>query len=483
MRIFVASVNQDGRAVEDIRYLELRNRISLLGFEVGHDPWIAEHQEPDLPSRGWRATIDTCVHALHGSDLMVILLYRRLGTSIEIDALGPSPVTYLEIELFHAALRRIPLLVFQADDFDPDPRLAATIALLKRIIPAGQWIVGPERHIEREVLDTVRSLRGLDKLPSHLNGFCDALSDERSFIPVDDEVRSARLSFLHNFAPGAAADVSLERVDLCLAEAEALVGSGEGSHVDRLSRLWLALRELAQCPAEALNAVTAARWVRLCELWTNAAAWLHLHGPLELGVLATLHTRVEIRNAALLDEQLFPYGAYASEAYSIAKVSDTAVWQRRRFQAARQLATRQIGLGATDPSAAYGIRASATMQIALRGRPWLAAVGLRDYRRMLRERERRGASESELGEAQVELGYAEFMIGRRLPWLRQAAIHRMRDGVRLLEGDRPEQRAGFVKRGKLKLIEALEQSGELDEAKSEREKRDAFSRAQGLPLD
>jgi len=67
MQIFIASVNQDGRTEGDERYLKLRRKISRLGVETRLNPWVAEEKEPDLPARGWRATIDTCVHALHGS--------------------------------------------------------------------------------------------------------------------------------------------------------------------------------------------------------------------------------------------------------------------------------------------------------------------------------------------------------------------------------------------------------------------------------
>lgn len=482
MQVFIASVNQEGRSFDDERYLDLRARIQALSFK-GLTPWVAEFAAPDLHLDGWRAIVDSCVGALHRSDLMIVLLYRRHGTPIEIDALGPSPVSHFEIELFHACLRRIPALFFQAEDLDPDPRMLAMLKLLERIVPAQCWIRCAERDMAQQVTERLQAISDADRLPDGIVGFCDALSDRRSFKRVDREIVSTELSFLRDFAPGGSGVVSLARADLLLRETEALAGTGEGSYVGQLSRLWLALRELSQQPVEALDQEVAGRWLRLCELWTSTAAWLHLHGPLELGVLATLHTRVDLRKADFLPERIFPYGAFASEAYSIAKVSDTIDWRKRRFQAARALATRQLENGSEDPSGAYGIRASATMQLAQLGAPWMAAAGLLDYRRMVKMRESAGASLSLVGEAYVELGFAEFAIGRLVPWLRRAGLDRMREGMAMLLAEHPELRAGFVKRAQLKLVEALTVAGLHDEAQAQRAALEAFAKAQGLPID
>lgn len=476
-------MNREGRTEGDERYLELRAKIRALELEGSLHRWVAEFEDEELPSRGWRSIIDTCVRELHASDLMVVLLFRRLGSQVKIDDFGLSPATYLEIELFHASLKRLPVIFFQADDFEPDESLAAMIRVLKRITHPTQWVSGSELEIERGVIETLRHIAKEGRLPAHLSGFCDALSDSRSFLRVDQEVESTRLSFLHDYAPGAAGTVSLDRVDLLLKEADQTSGSGESTYADRLSRLWLALRDLAQEPVNHIDRELAERWIRLCELWTGSAAWLHLHGPLELGVLAALHTRVELRRAGFIDEPDFPYGAFASEAYSIAKISDRRDWQRRRFEAARLLATRQIAVQAHDPSGAFGIRASATMQLAKLGRLWLVPQGLLDYRRMWRARQRIGASNSEVGEALVELAYAEFVVGRRLPWIRQETLAKLREGVALMEGDHPHLRAGFVKRAKLKLADALQTAGLLDEAESQRAELARFARDHGLPLD
>lgn len=485
MKVFISSVYEDARVESDRRHLQIRAKLERFGFWVRPelDPWIAEYKVPGLNERGWRAIVDTCVHALHDSDLMIVLLFRRWGSAVEIDCLGPSPVSVLEMELFHASLRRVPVLFFQAADFVPEPRLAALITLLRRMIPAAHWFLGTEREVEAQVIEVLENLYHERSLPAGISGFCDALSDEVSFAQVEREISSSRLSFLEGFAPARPGPLSLDRVDLLLAETAELAGTGEGTYVDRLSRLWLALRDLAQQPSEALDEKLARRWVRLCELWTNAAAWLRLHGPLELGVLATLHTRVQIRDAGFIPVTDFPFGPFGSEAYSIAKVSDRRDWKVRRFEAAVRLASKQIDITPRDPSGAFGIRASAKMQLAQLGRPWVGVSGLFDYRRMLRTRERIGASDSEIGEAMAELGYAEFAVARRFSLRGKAALARMRDGVALLDADQPERRPGFVVRGKQKLAEALEMSGIADEAAQQRSDIETLRARHGLPGD
>src|SRR5215210_6026133 len=96
MRVFISSVHQDGRSPEDERHLEIRHRLKKLGLEPLVDPWVAEYQDDNPIGAGWRATVDTCVHALYKSDLMLVLLFRRWGSPIIIDTHGPASVSYLE---------------------------------------------------------------------------------------------------------------------------------------------------------------------------------------------------------------------------------------------------------------------------------------------------------------------------------------------------------------------------------------------------
>lgn len=111
--------------------------------------------------------------------------------------------------------------------------------------------------------------------------------------------------------------------------------------------------------------------------------------------------------------------------------------------------------------------------------PWIAEY----YRRMLKTRERIGSSDSEIGEAMAELGYAEFAAARRLSLRGKSALARIREGVALLDSDHPERRPGFVVRAKHKLAQALEISGLADEAEQQRIDIETLRIRHGLPGD
>jgi len=470
MKVFISSVYLDSQHPGAERHLAVRRSLYERGSRLGIDMWVAEYRHPELTSQTpWRKIVDTCVRGLEGCDLFVAILLRRWGSAVEIDNLGPAAVSFLEIELFHASLQRIPAVFLEAEDFQPDTELASLIHSLKRVTSPAQWIKQPEAQLERTALDLIEAVRANKGPGAKLSGFGDARSDDVSFARVNREITSTRMSFLEGFSPPAPnGSFSAIRVLSLLEEVEGANGDeSEIVYADRLSRLWIALRELAKLPVGDIDPGTASLWLRLAGSWTSPAAWLRLHGPLRLGVLAALHTRMDLTRRQKITAPL-PYGAFASEAYSIGKASDTWRWKVRRFEAARRLATKQAAAGGRDPSGAWLIRASAGMHLAALGQPWLAIAALNDYGAALTHREKIGASDSAIGEAMSELGYAGFVVGRALFWRRHNALGLMRDGVRLLENDNPGRRPGFVKRAKEKFIDALEREGRLAEADAQR---------------
>jgi hypothetical protein len=481
MKVFISSTYQDSQVPGAERHLAIRRALWEKGRARGHTMWVAEYSNRELTSQTpWREIVDTCVAGVVDCDLLIALLFRRWGAAIPVDDAGPSATSFLEIELFHAAPRRVPVVFLEVEDFQPDPELARLIEVLKSVTRGEQWLRVPERELEAKALAVIDAVAAKDLAPPSLVALPDALSDERSFRRLPDELRSTRLSLLGRFGPSTeAASYSGDRAGALLADARRLGSDGPLNYADRLSRLWMALRELSKLPAEALDPRALAAWTEVADLWASPAAWLQLHGPLRLGVLAALQTKGDL-NGRYRPNVEPPYGAFASEAYSIGKVSHTSGWRSRRFRAAQVLATRQAERLA-DPSGAWLIRGSATLQLARLGRPWLVPAGRADYVRAVKFRERAGASASALGEAMVELAFADYALGRAIFWLRADALARMREGVRLLEEDHPERRPGFVKRAKEKLAVALEQQGLHDEAAVQRAQLAAFNPAHGLP--
>lgn len=445
--------------------------------------FVAEYSHPELTRETpWRRTVDSCVAGLSNAGLVVAVLLRRWGRAIPIDELGLTATSFLEIELFHASLRRIPTYFLVASDYTPELELARLIAILRGITGPAQWVEAPEREFEAIALKLIDHAAAGKKLPPPLAAFPDGLSDNRSFRRASDELRSTRLSMLGRFAPtDARGEVSHARVQALLTEARDMGRNSPLNYADRLTRLWIALRELSKVSVDELSPELAVRWSELAELWASPAAWLRLHGPLNLGALAALQTRSDL--AQRFNTKAGPgYGAFASEFYSIGKVSTSWRWRARWFKAARSLASQQARASG-EPSGAWLIRASVTFELARLGRPWLFLTGRADYAAALKSRERAEAGAAGIGEAMVELGFADFLLGRALFWRRREALARMREGVRLMEADRPGGRPGFVKRAKIKLAIALEEQGFADEAAIQRAELADFNPTHGLPAD
>ena len=465
MKVFISSVYADPLLPGEERHLAVRRALYQKGSARGHDMWVAEYSNMELTSHTpWRQIVDTCTAGVRQCDLFIALLFRRWGSAIEVDQEGPSATSFFEIELLHASVRQVPSFFIQAEGFDPEPGLRRLLDIIRRVSSDGHWLTRADGEIEDTALDIIDALAASRSSASPFLGFNDALSDAVSFADVSREIVSDRLSLVGRFPTmGGRSGFSLSRAQALLADARNTPSKAMEDYADKLSRLWMALRELSKLAPDELDDSGWAAWFELAAQWSGPSAWMGLHGPLKLGALAALQTRMDVARRRVQPGPP-PYGAFASEAYSIGKVSHTRKWQARRFLAARQLATRQAALSDADPSGAWLIRASATMQLARLGRPWMALVAQSDYRAALAHRLRHAATPSAVGEAQVELGFALFSVGRLLPWQRGEGLGLMREGVASLESDGADQRAGFIHRGREKLAIALDASGLKDEA-------------------
>ena len=120
---------------------ELRQKLFDL---CGHDLWVAEIHQSGLGKAPPMERVDFLVEQLKRAELFVCVLGGRRrgedegGTSIEVGDIA-SLVSYFEIEVFQAALHQIPVILLERADFDPGPRLAAFLTVLKRSAIVVQW--------------------------------------------------------------------------------------------------------------------------------------------------------------------------------------------------------------------------------------------------------------------------------------------------------------------------------------------------------
>jgi hypothetical protein len=410
---------------------------------------------------------------LYESPLLIVLLSGRTGSPLWLGEIGPAASSIFEVELFHASQKQVRAVYYVVKNYEPSPELLNLINIL-RLRENANWFVLTENEIEQHARSLFRQLRA-NGIPAEWApaAIADRLSDGKSFPKIQDEITSTALSFIGKFGPRERSDFDMRRVEKLLGNAAE--AATQASFTDQLSYLWMAMRELSIGQASEL--ARTQKWIDLANQWPFVAAWLGLHGPLATGVSGAFHTQNELRQLGFAADRPFPYGAYASEFYSMGKACATPLWKKRRFSAAIDLATRHASLHPDDPTGALAIRASAKLQLAQLGKPWLACGAIADYRRVCRIRERNGANDSAIGEALVESAYAEFHVS---PLLRRYELGRMREGVRLMEKEILLSRAGFIVRAKRKFSDALKKFGSLDEAEEQLKQATEIGRKYGV---
>jgi hypothetical protein len=429
---------------------------------LGIDAWIAEYR--GLTGGLWTEIVDACIENLLESQTLIVVLYRRGGNPMPLgDEFGFGTASFFEIELFFASLRIIPTYFFIVQGYAPELELESLVRLLK-LEEQGNWFVGTENEVEAGIRELLAAIAMGTPLRATLPNLCDLTSAYKSFTHVERELHSEKLSLIDRFAPVGSTDYALNRIDHLLSEAE-----GAATRSAQLSRFWIALRELSKRPFDSADAEGQAQWLRISRRLPSIAAWLGLHGPLNVGVLAAYHTQNELRRRGTLTNELFPYGAFASESYSIGNNHVDPAWKRVRFRTAERLASRHAKLHSDDPSGALAIRGSARMQLARLGRPWLVWSGLADFRLACRIQEQRGATAAQMGEALFNRSLAEFAVSRALRFRRRSALDMMREAVGYLESDVSAGRAGFIVSAKRKYADALEEVRQVDAARVQRE--------------
>jgi hypothetical protein len=472
-KVFISSVYRERAIPGAEKHLAIRSRIREMAGNAGIDAWIAEYSAPGLQHEHWTAIVDKCIDNLISSQVLVVLLYTRAGGAIELESeFGFASASVFEIELFYASLHLKPAFFFVVRGYEPEPELESLIRLLRMHDAASAWFVGTESDIESRIGELFAALAAGTAVGAPPPNFCDLSSDYTSSRQVEREIISETFSLVDRFAPKDSTNYSRARIAHLLEEArKAMTRTGQ------FSRLWMALRELCKRGIEESG---ADQWLEFSQLMPSAAAWLGLHGPMNVGVMAAYHTQNDLRRRGVLTNDVFPYGGFASESYSVGINHARPGWKRVRFKAAERLATRHAALHPRDPSGALAIRGSARLRLAQLGAPWLVWSALSDFREACAIKERLGASESAIGEAVFNRGMAEFAVSRMLRWKRRDALKQMRDGVKALESDARPAQAGFTVSAKRKFADALTASGMLDEAAQQRDQATALARKHGI---
>jgi hypothetical protein len=141
--------------------------------------------------------------------------------------------------------------------------------------------------------------------------------------------------------------------------------AGEQSIEKRLTRTWIALRELCAAPYDAPEfAEYLPHWDRALGTWSSAAAWYGLHGHLYAGRLSAVNSQLSIRarlsrpTSRVSDDQHWQgtKGARASEYYSMAKLMQTKEKRDAYFLLAERDIEDSLQSGLDNAAGYYTIR-------------------------------------------------------------------------------------------------------------------------------
>jgi tetratricopeptide (TPR) repeat protein len=381
-------------------YLSIRERVrNEFNSADDRSVWMGE-DFPVLAPKSPTAPVEKalfCVKGVDRCDAYVAVVIDKHGSGIELGPKKKTQASFLELELFEAAISRKPAFVFILKGHEPTGRMAALLDLLAPALPG----LCREPLDEDEILRRVGEILKRTQRPwrSRLGRFAalgpvahTRLSSSRHR-PYRPGAELPKIQFLDGPYDPTIAAPSLGVVETLLTTVDTYA-----DHQSRLAILWLALRELmGQRPSRASGDHLIHCWDMALGKWTSSAAWYGLHGFCLMGCLGAISSRSRIVREYSRPAPL-PHGPFASEYYSIAK----KVGDPRLGRIFLDLALEHIEVTLRDKEAAepLAIRGSIYWQIG-RGKE-----SITDYERVVELRRDEGAPPQKIGEGMAELGFA-----------------------------------------------------------------------------
>jgi len=250
--------------------------------------WLAEVDRPDLnPALGLSpfTVLDALVEQIRQSTLFICVLRTQYGASV---FKGMESVSFLETEIYQAALFHNNVHIVLVEPFNPDARLAGLLDLLRVLRPH----VVPKRAVsEISAIDQIKRLlaaRPQKRWRSHtlsVRALVGQLATTRGSPRAD-------VRFFDGVFRPVAAKPDPHRVKALLENVAA-----EKSIERQLTRTWIALRELCSAPYDSSDHKEyLPLWNAALGEWSRAAAWYGLHGHLFAGRLAAVNSLLAIRS-------------------------------------------------------------------------------------------------------------------------------------------------------------------------------------------
>ncbi len=454
--VFLSSTLR-GRQVPGLK--EERRRIYEHGLQYGDNAvWVDECSHPrDTTTADPLESVDDLLKEIERSQLYLVLVGTDWAGS-EIEVAGQkSQVSFFEMELFYAAMRGRPIIVVERSDIAVPARTADVLALMRRTLPQSHWYTAHsiqdaeslcEYFVDRCANGELGNLaQGQRQYASLLLGLWKSLEKDREGEHIE-WLRGALLPTQRSPNVGV--------IEGCLNDAGQLY-----SHQARLSRIWIAARELMGVPwLDEQHDEWLPYWDRVFAAWNKAAGWYGLHGHVDLGYLAAVNSMESVRRRWKLigevsaDDPAWdpPFSSQASAYYALARRVGSLRYRYRGMRRALDLVDKARPQDVLGRSNVLSIRASI-----LKGLGAFPAAN-KAYEEVVRLREQAGASDGAIGEALSELG---FGLLHTLHWLRGRSL--LHAGIAMMR--RAEYSPGFLVRALRKEAIACRLLGRFAEAR------------------
>lgn len=407
LSVFLSSTFRDQFDGETL-YVPLRARIienkrSLPVFLWAYEHFWPKNSESAPPDAD--TIVDRCFAGIKKADLFVFLLTGSHGSGTHYFE-DPTWATYLELELFAAALLKKPIVVLHLRGHEPSEALRDTLALLGTAFSSAEYVLDDEDGLYRHFLSVCELLaRGELRAGTGLMlRLPEWLSLRRTAPTVMQDIDEPRLVFLGGRLSSTKETANPDLAARLLAEVATGTRSKDGSrallpHGSALFRLWAAMRELMDTKAStASDPATAVLWDRALGLWAGNASWFGLHGHVWMGPLAAINSQTKLREGFASTPEFTaaadvrePVGARASAIYSIAQRMDSKSRKLFHYKEVVRLATTAIDRDKGAQQGALSIRGHALMRMAQLGHVWHIWGAARDFRKSLDLRVHSGA--------------------------------------------------------------------------------------------
>jgi hypothetical protein len=409
--------------------------------------------------------VDELIQRIREARVFICILGGKShGSPIRVSGM-PSTVSFFEVELFQAALLQKPVHIFVHENFNPEPRFERLLAILRFYFP--EW-VSQKRLNNEEIIEQASRVVNMDHMTIPFGALRHFYRPIRRLVQglYADRGRGprARVRFLEGefeSRPEPPRRGLLEDIiDLV---------RKQPNEEKRLSRLWIGIRELMASPYhESSEPELLQYWNLLLGEWGKAGAWYGLHGDTPLGCLAAFNSMADVRSYLAQSARrsvssrdiAYPGGPLASSKYSIGKLLFISEDRKASFaEALEDIKSAMKEQADVDEAGLRAIRGSIYRQLGA------ISDAIVEYEAVLRLRQDSGASESAIGEALSELGFAYLRN-----WSLRRGLIYCEEGVEMLrQGARP----GFLVRGLKKLAVAYACNGKLRKAlEAWREARD-----------